>query len=718
MPGPPSSPPCPIITLITDFGLTDWYVATLKGVLIAACREVRLVDVTHRVPPGDVLCASISLERAIDGFPEGTIHLAVVDPGVGSARRMLIAKINEQWVVCPDNGLVTWAWRRHPGGKAYAITWRPQRSSATFHGRDIMGPVAAMLATGEGSPDTLGRPIDDPILLDVQPAMPGATVGHIIHIDHFGNATTDVSASAVEPSPRAEIHLGPRNLGSLKRTYMDVAPGQALPLVGSSGLLEIAVRDGSAAALLGLRVGDEVHLRNPDHSTQALRKLDKEHIWHPFTPMSLWLESDPLVICAAQGMHLIDSDGKRYLDGVSSLWCNVHGHHVPEIDEAVREQLERVAHTTLLGLASEPSILLAERLMKIVPPNLKKVFYSDAGATATEIAFKMAVQYWFNIGRPEKNEFIGFAEAYHGDTFGAMSIGRTMAFHRPYLPMLFKVHFAPTPFVYHPPAGIEPNPEAVRKHCLSELERLLKENAPRIAAIAIEPIVQGAAGMIVQPEGFLKEVRRLASQYEVLLICDEVATGFGRTGRMFACEHEAVEPDLMCAAKGITGGYLPLAATFATQKIFDAFLGQPAEGKTFFHGHTYTGNALACAAAMASLDLFEKHHLIERVQAKSAALAKMLEPLKTLPHVGDIRQKGMMIGIELVADKPTRTSFDRSLRTGAAICERIRRRGIILRPLADTIILMPPLAMELDDLRTIVDAVAAEIGELRPGGNK
>ena len=312
-------------------------------------------------------------------------------------------------------------------------------------------------------------------------------------------------------------------------------------------------------------------------STQELRQLDNAHLWHPFTPMSLWQDSQPLVIVEAQGMHLIDSDGNRYLDGVSSLWCNVHGHRVPEIDEAIKAQLDKVAHTTMLGLGSEPAILLAQRLMQVVPSNLKKIFYSDSGATATEIAFKLAVQYWYNIGRPQKTEFVSLSEAYHGDTVGAMSIGRTEAFHRPYFPLLFKVHFAPTPFAYRPPLTGNPSPVEVRDFCLGRLESILQEHHSRIAAIALEPIVQGAAGMIVQPDGFLRRVRDLANQFGVLLICDEVATGFGRTGRMFACEHENVQPDLMCVAKGISGGYLPLAATFTSQIIFDAFLGTPQE---------------------------------------------------------------------------------------------------------------------------------------------
>ena len=420
-------------------------------------------------------------------------------------------------------------------------------------------------------------------------------------------------------------------------------------------------------------------------TTDQLRQLDKQYLWHPFTHMRQWLADEPLVITAAEGMYLIDSDGKRYLDGVSSLWCNVHGHRVPEIDAAVRAQLDRIAHSTMLGLANEPAILLAERLIEIAPRGLAKVFYSDAGATATEIAFKLAAQYWYNLGKPEKCEFVGFSAAYHGDTVGAMSIGRTETFHRPYFPLLFKVHFAPTE--------------------LMQLERTLCEHGSRIAAVCIEPIVQGAAGMIIQPPGFLRGVRELCDKYDTLLIADEVATGFGRTGRMFACEHENVSPDLMCLAKGISGGYLPLAATLATQKIFDAFLGEPWEGKTFFHGHTYTGNPLACAAALASLDLFDKNKLVAAVQRKSVELAKMLDELRSLEHVREIRQKGFMAGIEL-------KGFDPKRRIGAEVCAKIRRRGVILRSLGDVIVLMPPLAMETDDLRTIVRAVHAEISAL------
>ncbi len=447
--------------------------------------------------------------------------------------------------------------------------------------------------------------------------------------------------------------------------------------------------------------------------TARLRELDKRHIWHPFTPMKLWLESEPLVITEAQGFHLIDSEGRRYIDGVSSLWCNVHGHRVAEIDEAVRRQLDRVAHTTMLGLASEPAIELADRLMRIVPAGLTKVFYSDAGATATEVAFKLAAQYWHNIGKPAKKAFVGLGDAYHGDTFGAMSVGRTEAFHRAYWPMLFQTHVTPTPFVYrYTPTGTPPmSTEAVLGDALAKLRAVLDQHHETIAAVCLEPIVQGAAGMIVHPAGFLAGVRRLCDEYGVLMVADEVAVGFGRTGRMFACEHESVSPDLLCVAKGISGGYLPLAATFTTQRIFDAFLGDPWEGRTFFHGHTYTGNPLACAAAIASLDLFERNRVLQSVCAKAEWFDHAVEQRGLLgsPAVGDIRRKGCMFGIELVEDRQTRRPFDARKRVAAGVCQRLRRRGVIIRNLGDVVVLMPPPAMPVELFAQVVEALDAEL---------
>lgn len=311
------------------------------------------------------------------------------------------------------------------------------------------------------------------------------------------------------------------------------------------------------------------------YDSSLLEQWNKQYVWHPFTQMQQYLREKPLIIERGEGSYLIDVEGNRYLDGVSSLWVTVHGHCHPELTRAIKEQLDRIAHSTLLGIANVPSILLAKKLVEITPPGLNKVFYSDNGATA-----------------------------YHGDTIGSVSIGGISLFHGIFKPLLFECLHAPAPYCYRCPLGLEK--ESCEMACLIQLEGLMEKHCEEVAALIIEPLVQGAAGMITAPDGFLRRVRKLCSKYNVLLIADEVAVGFGRTGRLFACEHEDVTPDLMCLAKGITGGYLPLAATLVTDEIYEAFLGEPEECKTFYHGHTYTGNPLACAAAMTSIELFEK----------------------------------------------------------------------------------------------------------------
>ncbi|MGN6627755.1 MAG: adenosylmethionine--8-amino-7-oxononanoate transaminase [Tepidisphaeraceae bacterium] len=426
--------------------------------------------------------------------------------------------------------------------------------------------------------------------------------------------------------------------------------------------------------------------------TAELQQLDRQYLWHPFTHMSLWLADDPLVITGGEGVYVIDSDGQRYIDGTASLWCNVHGHRVPSIDAAIRQQLDKIAHSTLLGLTNEPATLLAERLVRLAPKGLAKVFYSDSGATATEIAFKMAAQYWWNRGQTSKTEFIGLAEAYHGDTVGAMSVGHTTAFHKPYKPLLFKVHYADV--------------------TLAAIEAILREHHRTIAAICIEPLVMGASGMMTQPRQFVSGVRELATRYDVLLIADEVATGFGRTGKMFACDHEQVTPDLLCLGKGLTGGYLPVAATLATQAIFDAFLGEPWEGKTFFHGHTFTGNPLGCAAALATLDLIDQNQVIAHVGETACAIYPELMALGELPNVSAVRQTGFMVGVDLIADKQAGRPFDPKRRVGAEVCRRLRTHGVLLRPLGDTIVINPPLVATVDHWRQMIDALRVEVSRL------
>jgi adenosylmethionine-8-amino-7-oxononanoate aminotransferase len=432
--------------------------------------------------------------------------------------------------------------------------------------------------------------------------------------------------------------------------------------------------------------------------TEKLISLDKQYLWHPFTQMKQWLACEQVVIESGQGFYLIDTEGNRYIDGVSSLWCNVHGHRVKKIDDAIKSQLDKISHSTLLGLAQTKSIELAEKLIAIAPKNLKKVFYSDSGATSVEIALKIAYQYYRNKGQ-KRDKFIALRQSYHGDTIGSVSVGGIELFHSIFKPMLFDAFFVPAPFPYR----FNGDSEECGQFSLDKIEELLKENPKNIAAIIVEPLVQGAAGIIVHPKDFLKGVRRLTKKYGVLLIADEVATGFGRTGRMFACENEKVEPDIMCLAKGITGGYLPLAATLTTQEIFDAFLGEPADFKTFYHGHTYTGNALACAAAIASLELFEENKIIESLPAKINLIAQYLNKISLLDFIGDVRQCGMMAGIEIVKDKKIKKPFDYEKLIGAKLCAAMRPKGAMMRPLSDVIVLMPPVAIDLDTLQKLLD---------------
>jgi adenosylmethionine---8-amino-7-oxononanoate aminotransferase len=429
---------------------------------------------------------------------------------------------------------------------------------------------------------------------------------------------------------------------------------------------------------------------------EELAAWDQAYLWHPFTQMRDWLGEEPLIIAGGDGNYLIDVHGNRYLDGVSSLWCNLHGHRHPLLNAALHEQVDRIAHSTLLGLASVPSIVLAKRLVELAPPGLTRVFYSDAGATAVEIALKMAFQYWQLRGETRRTEFAALTEAYHGDTIGAVSLGYSEAFHRFFKPLLFPCHKLDPPHVHRWQRGMDA--DAALRTAVSDAEALLARNGKQIAALIVEPLMQGAAGMWAHPAAYLRALRDLTRQHGVLLICDEVATGFGRTGTMFAVEQADVDPDLMCVGKGISGGYLPLAATFATEEIFRAFLGPYEELKTFFHGHTYTGNALACAVALASLDVFEQEQVLARVRERSAQLAKGLADFAGLPHVGDVRQWGLMAGIELVADRQTRRPFPLAERVGTRVIMEARRHGVILRPLGNVLVLMPPLSLTEGEL--------------------
>ncbi len=426
-------------------------------------------------------------------------------------------------------------------------------------------------------------------------------------------------------------------------------------------------------------------------STAELIATDRRHLWHPFTQQQGWCDDGPpLVIERADATTLYDTDGQAYIDGVSSLWCNVHGHRHPAIDAAIREQLDRVAHSTMLGLSHPPAVTLAERLAALAPEPLTRVFYSDSGSTAVEIALKMAFQWWAQRGEAQRAGFICLENAYHGDTIGAVSVGGIDLFHSVYRPLLFDAWQA-------------------RAGDADHLRRLLAEHSDRVAAVIIEPLVQGAAGMLLQPDGYLREVRGLCDEHGVLLICDEVATGFGRTGTMFACQQEDIAPDLLCVGKGLTGGYLPLAATLATEDIYEGFLGPPEEFRTFFHGHTYTGNPLACAAGIATLETFERERTLESLEPKVELLTRLLDQrVARLPGVVEVRQRGFMVGIELIDTPP-------EARLGHQVTLAARRRGAIIRPLGDVVVLMPPLSIAEPELRRLVAITAAAIAEATSG---
>jgi adenosylmethionine-8-amino-7-oxononanoate aminotransferase len=435
-----------------------------------------------------------------------------------------------------------------------------------------------------------------------------------------------------------------------------------------------------------------------------LRELDHKFLWHPFTQMQEWLADDPCIISHGDGHYLVDVRGRKYLDGVSSLWCNVHGHRKKELDEALKAQLARIAHSTLLGLSHAPAIQLAQKLIEIAPHGLQRVFYSDSGATAVEIALKMAVQYRQLRGDGRRTGIASLAESYHGDTVGSMSMGYSETFHRFHKSLLFPVLRITPPHVFRYFQRMS-EAEALRA-AVAEAEAKLTESKESLAALVMEPLMQGAAGMWPQPVEYLIRVGEICRRNGILLILDEVATGFGRTGKMFACEHAGITPDILCLAKGITGGYLPLAATLSSEEIFSAFLGEYKEFKTFFHGHTYTGNPLGCAVAIANLELFEQDGILEKMQPCIASLqARFERDFLPLPHVSDVRQWGYMIGIELVEDKARHKSYPPERRIGHQVVVEARKRNVIIRPLGDVIVLMPPLSISDGELTLLVDVV-------------
>lgn len=446
---------------------------------------------------------------------------------------------------------------------------------------------------------------------------------------------------------------------------------------------------------------------------EKLLALDRRYLWHPFTQMADWVGEDQLIIERGEGNYLIDIEGKRYFDGVSSLWVNLFGHKRREIDEAVAIQLGRIAHSTFLGLSHPPAIELADKLVSLLPGGLTRVFYSDNGSTAMEIAIKMAYQFWKQMGGDDgakRTRFLTLTGAYHGDTIGSVSAGGIDLFHSIFSPLLFETIKMPAPYCYRCHYGMER--EECGMHCAKKIAERLAAEGDKVGALIMEPIVQGAAGMIVHPDGFLKAMREATRETGALLIVDEVATGFGRTGKMFAVYHEQVEPDIIALAKGLTGGYLPLAATVTTESVYEAFLGKYEDFKTFFHGHSYTANPAGCAAAIATLDIFGAGDVLSHVDGVAKSLRERTGEIVSWKNVGDVRQKGLMVGIELVADKKTKKPFDPALKVGQRVVRETRKRGVILRPLGDVIVLMPPLSTSREEIDLLCDATFSAVHDV------
>ncbi|HZG95255.1 MAG TPA: adenosylmethionine--8-amino-7-oxononanoate transaminase [Mycobacteriales bacterium] len=439
-----------------------------------------------------------------------------------------------------------------------------------------------------------------------------------------------------------------------------------------------------------------------DERTADLLARDLRHVWHPFTQQQVWPVDDPLVIDRAEGMYLVASDGRRYLDAVSSLWVTLHGHAVPEIDDAVRRQLDKVAHSTFLGLTHEPAIELAEQLLATAPAGLNRVFYAGDGSSAVEAALKMAYQSAAQRGE-DRPLYVHVQHGYHGDTLGAVSVGGIELFHATYRPILLETRQVSSPG--ERAAGESAGDRAAA--VVAELDELMAREGHRVSAVIVEPIVQAAAGMLTHDPEFLRGVRAACDVAGALMIADEVATGIGRTGMMWACEHAGVAPDLLTCGKGLSAGYLPIAAVLATEAVYESFLGRYDEFRTFFHGHTYTANPLACAAALANLRLMRERDTLRHARWVAETLTTLLKPLADEPCVAEVRQAGTMTGIELAG--PDGTAFPSARRTGFDVAQRARARGVLIRPLGDVVVLMPPLAIGEDDLRLLADATVESV---------
>lgn len=441
----------------------------------------------------------------------------------------------------------------------------------------------------------------------------------------------------------------------------------------------------------------------PDAATLAA--WDREHVWHAFTQMQ---EYDPLLVERGEGAWLVDVDGRRYLDGSASMWCAIHGHAHPRLDAALAAQAAKICHTTNLGLSNPTTVEFARRLVEVAPAGLEKVFFSGDGSSAVEAALKIAFQYWLQADPPRegRTKFVAIGEAYHGDTLGAVAVGGVDRFTSVFAPLTFEPIRLPSPGGACPSTG---RPAPALGESLAALERVLEAHAGKVAAMVMEPVLQAAAGIWLHPPGYLAGVREITRRHGVLLILDEVATGFGRTGTMFACQREEVAPDFLCLAKGLSAGYLPMAATLTTAAVWSAFLGPHASRRTFFHGHTYGGNPLGAAVGLASLDVFREERVLEGLPAKIERLAAGVSGLAGHPHVAEVRQLGLVAGIELAAQKSPRRAFPWQEQRGMRACRAARAHGALLRPLGDVVVLWPPLSITLDEIDRLCAAAAAGI---------
>ncbi|MEM1348064.1 MAG: adenosylmethionine--8-amino-7-oxononanoate transaminase [Myxococcota bacterium] len=458
-------------------------------------------------------------------------------------------------------------------------------------------------------------------------------------------------------------------------------------------------------------------MSNTSYDLETLEAWDDQYVWHPFTPHAVYRDEEPLMVVAGEGNYLIDADGGRYLDGVASIWCNAVGHRHPVVDQAVKDQLGRIAHSTFLGHSGAKGVELARELVLRSPEGLTKVFFSDNGSTSAEIAMKMAYQYWGQVEDGKynhKRKFLALNNGYNGDTIGAVSAGGVALFHAKFRDLVFETVRAPSPYCYRCPMGVDQ--ASCQSECLEETVRLIEEHADELVAVIMEPGMQGAGGIITYPEGFLRRVREVTAKHDVFLILDEVAVGMGRSGKMFACEHEGVTPDFLCTAKMLTNGYMPLAATLTTDRVYAGFVAPPEQGKTFYHGHTFTGNALGAAAALATLQVYEDEQILEQLPEKIEHLHAQVQRLSEHPHIGSIRTFGLCAGLELVADRETKEPFDAALRHSYKICRYARDCGVFLRPLGDVLVLMPPLSVTRDEITLLVDALeyglAKQLGEV------